>query len=73
MGKHNRTERLQGYWRKEVAVYRGDDIIDQGTIKEVAERRGVRKDTVYWATTPTGHRRADQRKDQSKALRVILV
>ena len=73
MTAYNRIERLQAYWRYEVTIYRGDDIIDHGTIKDVAERRGIRKDTIYWYTTPTGQRRADKRKDQSKTLRVILV
>lgn len=73
MGAYRKLERLQGYWRSDVVLYRGDEIIDQGTIKEVAERRGVRKDTIYWLTMPTAHRRADKRKDQTKGMRAIAV
>ena len=62
-----KPEPFRGWWRQEIALYRGDELIDVGTIKEIAERRGVCKDTIYWYTTPAGHRRA---KDQSQAVRV---
>lgn len=73
MGKYRKVEQYQTYWNREVVLYRGDEIVDQGTIKEIAERRGVRKDTIYWLTMPTAHRRADKRKDQSKAVRAVVV
>jgi len=68
-----KLETLQGYWRTEVALYKGDDLIDQGAIKELAERRGVQKATIYWMTMPTASRRADTRKNQSKALRAVAL
>lgn len=49
-------------WNYEVALYRGDELIDQGTVKEVAERRGVDKRTILFYLTPTGHRRAARSK-----------
>jgi hypothetical protein len=58
-------------WNYQIALYRGDELIDSGTIKEIAERRGVRKDTIRWYLTGAGHRRADNRKDQSQALRAV--
>jgi hypothetical protein len=64
---------FRSLWRQEIALYRGDELIDSGTIKEIAERRGVRKDTIYWYTTAAGHRRADRRKDQSQAVRAVRV
>lgn len=73
MGRYMEIEPHRSYWRREVVLYRGDDIIDQGTIKELAERRGVRKDTIYWMTMPTAARRADTRKKQDKALRAVMV
>ena len=60
--KYQKIERYQTWWNREIVLYRGDDIIDQGTIKEIAERRGVRKDTIYFYTMPTAGRRADRRK-----------
>ena len=49
-----RTARPEPYsstWNYEIALYRGDEIIDTRTIKQIAERRGVRKDTIRWYLT----------------------
>lgn len=53
------------YWDYEVTLYRGDEVVDTGTIREVAERRGVQKQTIYFYTTPTGQARAAARKDKT--------
>jgi hypothetical protein len=50
--KPTRSKPFRSWWRQDIALYRGDELIDSGTIKEIAERRGVRKDTIYWHTTP---------------------
>ena len=71
--KPTRSEPFWSWWRQDIALYRGDELIDNGTIKEIAERRGVRKDTIYWYTTPAGHRRADRVKDQSQAMRAVRI
>lgn len=62
-----------GYWRYEVVVYRGDDIIETGTIRQIAEKWNVQKRYIYWLTMPTAHRRADSRKNKSTGLRAIRV
>jgi len=67
MGKYHKIEPYSQWWNKEVTLYRGDEVIDTGTIKELAERRKVRKATIYWLTMPTAQRRAASRKDSSKA------
>ena len=41
----------------EYALYSGDEFIAIGTIEEIAERMGVKPDTVRWYTTPTAERR----------------
>jgi hypothetical protein len=66
-----KPEPFRSWWRQDIALYRGDELIDSGTIKEIAERRGVRKDTIRWYLTGAGHRRADKRKDQSRAMRAV--
>ena len=75
MSKRTNTgaEPFRKFWQYEIALYRGDELIDNGTIKEIAERIGVRKDTIYWYTTPAGYRRADSRKDQSQAVRAVRI
>lgn len=69
----NGREPYRKYWKYEIALYRGDDQVDSGTLKEVAERRGCQKQTIRFYLTPAGHRRADKRKDQSKAVRAVRV
>jgi len=67
----SRTEPYSAAWHYEIALYKGDEIIDTGTVKEIAERRGVRKDTIRYYLTPAGHRRADRRKKAGmRAVRV---
>lgn len=71
--KHYDDNRFQGWWRQEVIIYRGDDVVERGTVKEIAERWNCQKRYIYWLTMPVAHRRADIRKDQTKALRAIAV
>lgn len=59
----DQPEPYGAYWNWEIVLYRGDKIIDQGTIKEVAERRGVQKRTIRFYLYPTAARRAERRQD----------
>lgn len=64
--KHvNGREPYSKTWNYEVALYCNDQIIDTGTIKEVAERRGCQKATIRYYLTPVGHRRAAKHKRNS--------
>lgn len=73
MSSYRKNEQFQSYWRREVVLYQGESVIDQGTIQEIAERRGVRKDTIYWMTMPTAERRKSRYKNQSRVLRAVAV
>jgi hypothetical protein len=66
-------EPFRSWWRWEIALYRGDEMIDTRTIKEIAERRGVRKDRIRWYLTGAGYRRACKRKNQTKAIRAVRI
>lgn len=70
---HPRREPVQGYWNYEIALYRGDTLIDSGTIREVAERRGVRKMTIYYYMMPVAGRKADTRKNKATGLRAVRI
>lgn len=67
----NGREPFQGYWKYEISLYRGDDIIDSGTIQEIAERRGVQKLTIYYYLMPIAGKRADSRRDKAAGLRAV--
>lgn len=43
------------------ALYRGDEMLDVGTADELAEKMGVKRDTVLWLSTPAAHRRANDK------------
>jgi hypothetical protein len=35
------------WFNYEISLYKGDDIVDSGTIKELAHKRGVKEATIY--------------------------
>lgn len=53
---------------REVTLYRGDEVIDFGTVKELAERRKCTPEYIYWLTMPYASKKASGRKDPSKAI-----
>lgn len=69
----NGREPRQKYWGYEIALYRGEEIIDTGTIQEIAERRGVQKLTIYYYLMPVAGKRADSRKDKRTGLRAVRI
>jgi hypothetical protein len=71
--KSTKPEPFRSWWRQDIALYRGDELIDSGTIKEIAERRGVAKTRYGGNLAGAGRRRADRRKDQSKAVRAVRI
>lgn len=42
---------------KEYAVYKGEKILAIGTAKEIAKELNIKKETVYFWTMPSHHRR----------------
>jgi hypothetical protein len=53
------------------AVYKGEEIVCVGSLKECAERMGVKKETVKFYTTPTYRRRIAKRKRARNYITVI--
>ena len=51
---------------KEYALYKGDDLIGIGTIKELAELTGVRKETIKFYGMPSHIKR--RKSDNFKIL-----
>lgn len=42
---------------REVAVYKGEDIVAMGTVEKVAKELKVKQETVKWLTTPSAAKR----------------
>lgn len=40
------------------ALYKGDELIDVGTARELAERQGVKPSTIGFMASPAYHKRA---------------
>lgn len=52
---------------QEYAVYKGDEFLCIGTVKECAAELGVLTETIKFYTTPTYQKRLARRKKVSKA------
>ncbi|WP_187703513.1 hypothetical protein [Listeria monocytogenes] len=50
----------------EYALYKGDDLLKIGTLDELAEFRKVKRETIFFYTTPSYRKRTSE-----KGLRVI--
>lgn len=44
----------------EYVLYDGDDIESIGTMDEIAEETGLKRETIRWYGTPSGHARGDR-------------
>lgn len=56
---------------REVAVYRGDDLIAEGTIRDVAKKLNVNTNTIRFYLTPAYERRLSKRKTLDKSLTAV--
>lgn len=52
---------------REYALYKGEEILCIGTAKEIAERLGIKKDTVMFYGTQEYKRRVARRKESGNA------
>lgn len=41
---------------KQYAYYKNDEMIQIGSVEELAEQFGVKKSTIYWYSNPNNHR-----------------
>ena len=50
---------------KQYAMYKGDECLAIGTVREIAEQMGVREETIYYYLSKTYERRLDNRKTRN--------
>lgn len=60
-----------GTMTKLFALYKGDEFIDFGTARELAERYNYKINTIYWLSTPSNLKRIRERKHTYNALYAI--
>lgn len=56
---------------REVAVYRGDDMIATGTVREVAAQLKVKPNTIRFYLTPAYERRLAKRKTLDRSITAV--
>lgn len=55
--------------KKEYALYKGEELLEIGTIKEIAKKQGVKERTISFYRTPTYlRRRASSKTGNYKVL-----
>ena len=57
---------------KEYALYKGEECLAIGTIKEIAKKMNVKEKTIYFYTMPTYKRRCRKSKNRRELVRVWL-
>lgn len=55
------------------AAYKGDDFLAIGTLKELADRLSVRKETIIYYATPAYRKRVLESKNPNDRMIVIRV
>lgn len=50
---------------KEYALYKGEELLHIGTLSEIAEKEGVKRDTIMFYGTPTYRKRRKNSKDKN--------
>lgn len=56
---------------REVALYRGETFLDIGTIPALAKKWGLKRETLYFCASKTGHARRAGKKLRDNTLIVI--
>lgn len=44
----------------EYAFYNGEDIVADGTLREISDKTGLKMDTVYWYSSPSAQKRGNR-------------
>lgn len=52
------------------ALYKGDELLDVGTLRELAERRGVKEETIYYYSMPAYQRRGLRNENRLLAVKI---
>lgn len=56
--------------KKEYALYKGEDCLAIGTIKEIAKQKNVKERTIYFYTTPTYKKRCGTSKKRLEMIKI---
>lgn len=57
----------------EYALYKGDEIIGIGTAKELAEKLGIKPETIRWYATPSQKKRVAAAADPENQMIAVKI
>ena len=57
---------------KEYALYKGEDLLEIGTIEEIAAKQNVKYDTIRFYGTPIYKRRIGSRKQKGINAKILV-
>lgn len=58
---------------QEIVVYKGDEIVANGRLKDCAAQLGIKPDSLYFYLMPAYQRRLDRRKtERSEGRRMVV-
>lgn len=57
----------------EYALYKGDEIIGIGTAKELAEKLGIKPETIRWYATPSQEKRVAAAADPENQMIAVKI
>lgn len=72
-GRGMNTEDPVKRYKREYAVYKGEQLIVMGTAAECAKKMNVKPDYIEWLTMPTAKRRLEKRKRPENCTTAIRV
>ena len=56
---------------KEYAVYKGDDLLAIGTVREIAKQLNVKERSVYFWSSPANHKR-NETSTANRKIAIVL-
>lgn len=54
------------------ALYKGDKYLMDGTLRQIADRRGVKIETLWWMLSPAYRKRCAQYRNENRLVLVKL-
>ena len=52
------------------AIYKGDAYVDMGTAHELAEKYGLKTETIWWLSSKNSHKRVEKGKNYTIVIKV---
>lgn len=58
---------------REIVVYKGEDVVCQGTVRQCARHMGIKPSSMYYYLMPAYQRKVARRKRPGSGVNIITV